>query len=191
MEAKLNAYLEKIENRLRPLPVSERVDIVREIKSEIQELEAAGVSPGAILERLGDPRELAAGYLGQSITKTNTFSWRPLLAVVYFYSAGLGGMFLLPITSVAAVGFMLSGLMAPVAGVIRFLSYLLFGRDIPNIQFVMGDYVAGPVAFLPISFGVGLVAFLIGWAAWRFTLFFIRSVSRQKKKLSSGHGLPR
>ena len=33
MEKILNDYLEKIEKYLKPLPVSERVDIVKEIKS--------------------------------------------------------------------------------------------------------------------------------------------------------------
>lgn len=39
MEKLLNHYLEKIEKYLKPLPVSERVDIVEEIKSEMLELQ--------------------------------------------------------------------------------------------------------------------------------------------------------
>ena len=35
LEKSLNEYLEKIEKYLKPLIVSERVDIVKEIKSEI------------------------------------------------------------------------------------------------------------------------------------------------------------
>lgn len=42
MEKSLNDYLEKIEKNLKPLPVSERVDIVKEIKSEILELQGDG-----------------------------------------------------------------------------------------------------------------------------------------------------
>ena len=34
MEKILNDYLEKIEKYLKPLPISERVDIVKEIKSD-------------------------------------------------------------------------------------------------------------------------------------------------------------
>ncbi len=40
----LNDYLEKIEKYLKPLPVSERVDIVKEIKSEMLELQGNGKS---------------------------------------------------------------------------------------------------------------------------------------------------
>ena len=40
----LNDYLEKIEKYLKPLPVSERVDIVKEIKSKMLELQGNGKS---------------------------------------------------------------------------------------------------------------------------------------------------
>lgn len=42
LEKSLNEYLEKIEKYLKPLIVSERVDIVKEIKSEMLELQARG-----------------------------------------------------------------------------------------------------------------------------------------------------
>ena len=58
MEKSLNDYLEKIEKNLKPLPVSERVDIVKEIKSEILELQGDGKTPEEILERMGNPKEL-------------------------------------------------------------------------------------------------------------------------------------
>ena len=69
MEKSLNEYLEKIEKNLKPLPASERVDIVQEIKSEMLELQAAGKSEAEILQRLGTPRELAKAYLGDLIVK--------------------------------------------------------------------------------------------------------------------------
>lgn len=45
MNARLNEYLEQIEKNLKPLPVAERVDIVQEIKSEMQELQGTGQTP--------------------------------------------------------------------------------------------------------------------------------------------------
>lgn len=61
MEKTLESYLEKIESYLKPIAVSERVDIIREIKSEMQELQNDGKTPQEILSRLGDARELARG----------------------------------------------------------------------------------------------------------------------------------
>ena len=65
MEKILNDYLEKIEKCLKPLPVSERVDIVKEIKSEMLGLQGDGKKPEEIIERLGNPKELAKAYLGE------------------------------------------------------------------------------------------------------------------------------
>ena len=59
MEKILNDYLEKVEKHLKPLPLSERVDIVKEIQSEISELQRNGKNAEEIIERLGNPKELA------------------------------------------------------------------------------------------------------------------------------------
>ena len=117
MDAVLNEYLEQVERYLKPMAVSERVDIVKEIKSEMLELQGEGKTPQEILERLGDARELARAYLGESIAKGRGFSWRRLSAVIAFYSmAGAVGVCVLPVTSICAVAFLLSGAVCPLAG---------------------------------------------------------------------------
>ena len=103
MEQELNAYLERVDRYLRPMSAWERVDIVQEIRSEILELAEQGLGAGAIMERLGAPRELAAAYLRDAIVKNPRFSWRRLGSVIAFYSlAGLGGMIVLPASSIMA-----------------------------------------------------------------------------------------
>ena len=67
MEKTLDNYLEKIDKFLKPMAVSERVDIVKEIQSEMLELQQNGISPAQIIERLGSPKELAKAYLGETI----------------------------------------------------------------------------------------------------------------------------
>ena len=104
MEQELNAYLERVDRCLKPMSAWERVDIVQEIRSEILELAEQGLGAGAIMERLGAPRELAAAYLRDAIVKNPRFSWRRLGAVVAFYSLATtatgnaisGGMVQLP-----------------------------------------------------------------------------------------------
>lgn len=90
MEKILNDYLEKIEKYLKPLPISERVDIVKEIKSEILELQGDGKTAEQITERLGNPKELAKAYLGDLIAKSNSFSWNRVLAICAYY--GISGI---------------------------------------------------------------------------------------------------
>lgn len=47
MEKLLNDYLARVERYLKPLSASDRVDIVKEIKSEMLELLGGGSGPGA------------------------------------------------------------------------------------------------------------------------------------------------
>ena len=184
MDKRLNDYLDKVEKILKQLPAAERVDIVREIKSEMLELVEHGLSPEQVLERLGDPRKLAKAYLGVAITESAQFSWRKLGAVISFYGyAGLGGMILLPTTSVIAVAFMISGVLCPIAGTLRLMLFLL-GRDIPQIGVSIGRYSLGAVPTFFAYILVGVLLFLAGWGCWKLTLWFIRSVSRRKRGLN-------
>ena len=111
MEKILNDYLEKIEKYLKPLPLSERVDIVKEIKSEILELQANGKTAEEIIERLGNPKELAKAYLGDLIAKSNSFNWNRVLAICAYYSlASLSGLFVIPVLAICAPVFIVCGI---------------------------------------------------------------------------------
>ena len=183
LEKSLNEYLEKIEKYLKPLIVSERVDIVKEIKSEMLELQASGTSTEQIIERLGNPKELARAYLGEAVAKNNGFNWRRLSAVIAFYSlAGIGGMFVLPITSICGIAFMVSGVLCPIAGIIKLVAHLM-GYEITEIGISIGAFSANAIAFLPISILIGAVIFAIGWLLWKLTIVIIKSLSKGKKKL--------
>lgn len=183
LEKSLNEYLEKVDRYLKPLVVSERVDIVKEIKSEMLELLGNGNSPEQIIERLGNPKELAKAYLDESITKSRGFNWRRLSAIIAFYSlAGMGGVCILPVTSICAIAFMGSGIICPIAGVIKLLAFLL-GFDMPWIGFTIGNYSANAIVFLPISILIGVVLFLAGWLLWKLTIALIQLMSRGKKTL--------
>ncbi len=184
IDKSLNEYLEKTEKYLKPLVVSERVDIVKEIKSEMLELQDKGVSPAQIIERLGNPKELAKAYLGETITESSGFNWRRLSALIAFYSlAGIGGMFVLPFTSICGVTFMISGVLCPLAGIIKFAAHLL-GYEITEICFNVGSFSADAIAFLPISILVGVVSFIIGWLFWKLTVVIIKAMSKGMKKLT-------
>ena len=73
LEKSLNEYLEKIEKYLKPLIVSERVDIVKEIKSEMLELQASGTSTEQIIERLGKSERTCKSLFRGSCCKKQWF----------------------------------------------------------------------------------------------------------------------
>lgn len=183
MEQWMNDYLTKIERYLRPLPMGERVDIIAEIKSEILELNAAGKTNEEILFRLGTPEELAKGYLGDSIAKSPAFSFRKLGAVAAFYSlAGAVWLFILPITSICGVSFMLCGAVAPLAGIVKAVARIL-GFETPWVVFQFGSYTPGPWLTLVYSVVVGALLFLAGRSLWRLTLKLIKSISATKARI--------
>ncbi len=184
MDKKINDYLDKIDKYLKPMAASERADIINEIKSEITELQNQGsLSDDQILERLGDAKELAGAYLGESIAQNNTFSWRRFCAVTAFYSfAGFTGMFILPFCSVLAAGLMISGVMAPIAGVIEFLGFLA-GKNVPFVSFQFGTYTAPPYLAFPLSVATGVLLFLAGKAVWKLMIKYIQIITRGKQRL--------
>ncbi|RKJ40082.1 DUF1700 domain-containing protein [Acutalibacter sp. 1XD8-33] len=183
MNEQMNRYLEKVEKYLRPLPAGERMDIVVEIKSGILELQAEGKSPEEIAARLGTPEELARGYLGEAIGKTTRFSFRRLCAVMAFYSlAGAAWLFVLPVTSVTGVSFMLAGALSPVVGLIKFAAHLL-GWELPWVGAQFGSYVMSAPLFLPYSILIGAVLFVLGRLLWGFTVKIVRKISAAKAKI--------
>ena len=185
MEKTLNEYLEKIEKYLKPMVISERVDIVKEIKSEMLELQGSGMSSEQILERLGDPKELAKAYLGEMVAKSSGIGWRRLSAMIAFYSlAGISGMFVLPITSIGGIAFMVSGVLCLIAGIIKFTAHLM-GHEIEEIGIHIGAYSASAVAFLPLSILIGIATFIVGWLLWKLTIVIIKSISKGKEKLNA------
>lgn len=183
MDKILNDYLEKTDKYLRPMPVGERVDIIKEIKSEMLELEAEKhLTPTEITARLGSPKELARAYLGSSIAKDGSFSFRKLLCIASFTGLAGGSIFVLPITSVLACGLLISAIISPIAGLIKLISFLL-GFDVPFVMFQFGSYTAHPLAVFPLSVLFGLLLFLAGKGLWRLTIKYVKALSQSKARM--------
>ncbi len=184
MEIILSNYLEKIDKYLKPIGAAERADIINEIKSEMLELEVKDkLSPEQIVERLGNPRELAGAYLGQSITKNNSFNLRKLGTVIAFYSlAGLGSIFILPFISVLGAALMFCGVIVPIGGAVKLLGALV-GIDVPWVVMQIGSYIPSPIMAFPLSILVGILLFLAGRFFWKLTIRYIQMISNRKKQL--------
>lgn len=101
-------YLHRLEMALRPLPPSQRDQLVCEITEHIEQGRAQGQSEAAVrdlLDRLGEPEDIAAAALGDEPTKSHTrrISGGLLIAVVLVIVLALG------ITTAALVGAFTSG----------------------------------------------------------------------------------
>lgn len=186
MDTIMNNYLEKIDKYLKPMSASERLDIVKEIKSEMLELKANdGLTSEQIIDRLGSPKDLAKAYLSESISKNSTFSLKKFCYVIAFYSlAGFSGIFILPVFSIFSAGLIISGIITPIAGIIKFIAYFI-GIDVPFVAFRIGSYNAHPVLVLPISIVIGILLFLSGKCLWKLMIKYIYVVGQKKQKLQN------
>ena len=157
MEKILNDYLEKIEKYLKPLPVSERVDIVKEIKSEILELQGDGKTSKEIIERLGNPKELAKAYLGDLIAKSSSFSWNRVLAICAYYSlASLSGLIVIPVLAICAPVFIVCAIATPILGAVKLIDALL-NLGIPYASYIGISGIENPAIVLVLSIVMGVV----------------------------------
>ena len=184
MEKMLNNYLEKIEQHLKPLPVSECVDIVKEIKSEMSELQNVGKTSEEIIDRLGDPKELAKTYLGDVILKEKTISSTKVLAMIAYYSlASLSGIIVIPTLVVCAPVFIICGVICPILGVIKMLDSLL-KLGIPYAENIVVEGIENPFVTFLLCVAIGLVLFLAGRACQKLLLYYFKVVSKTKDRLS-------
>lgn len=185
MEKQLNSYLEQVEKYLKPLPVSERVDIVQEIKSEMQELQAAGHTPEQILARLGEPKELARAYLGDLIAQSGGLSASRVLALCAFYSVtGLSGLFVIPVLGICAPAFLLCGVVTPLLGAVKAVDVAL-GLHIPYVQYIGIAGVQNPVLVFVLCILAGIALFALGYGCWKLLVGYVKSVSHVKRTLDA------
>lgn len=184
MEKILNDYLEKIERYLKPLPISERVDIVKEIQSEMLELQGNGKNTKEIIERLGSPKELAKAYLGDLITKDNSFSWNRVLAICAYYTlASLSGLIVIPTLAICAPVFILCGIVTPIMGAVKLIDALL-NLGIPYVQYIGVSGINNPILVFIICIITGAGLCLVGLGCWKLLVCYIKSVSKVRNNLS-------
>jgi uncharacterized membrane protein len=184
MDKDLELYLITVEKYLKNMPVSERIDVIKELKSHIEELHLSnGRNAQGTLEKLGPPRELAAGYLSDQITVSHSFNLKRILMVFSFYGlTSLTGMFVIPCGTVMAGSLMLCGIMAPIAGLIDMLGFIL-GFDVPFVVMNIGGFVSHPLLAFPLAVVLGALLFLWGKITWKAVIGYIRKVSSTKRKL--------
>lgn len=159
MNTTFEKYLDTIDKCLKPLPTSERVDIVKEIKGSILEMESENLSTEQILTRLGKPKDLAKAYLGDLLAKENGFSWNRFLTVCAFYSlVGFSGLFVIPVLVIVAPTFILCGVASAVLGIIKLVDYLLH-LNIPYVDYIgfqFGNIALSPIPVFILSLITGI-----------------------------------
>ena len=187
MEKRLDDYLERIEKYLKPLPLSERMDIVKEIKSDMLDLQRDGKTVDEIIERLGSPKELAKAYLGNLIARSPSSRWNRVLAICAFYSlVGFSGMFLVPCLTILAPALLLCGVASPLFVAIKWVDAIFhFGWPyMDHIGIFIGTVELPLAAEFAVALLIGLLLFFAGRGCWKLLLLYCQKVSKGKMALS-------
>lgn len=184
MDRNLELYLDTFDKHLKSVPTSERIDIIKEIKSAMIELEQKeGLTPQQITEKLGNPKDLAQAYLGESISKTPGFNWQKWKTVIAFYgAAGFSSMFVIPVLGILSPVLKLCGYFVPLAGLVKLIGYLV-GYDLPIAIVQIGTFELHPIFSLVVSVIFGVLFYSLGRYLWRLLLEYIRKVSEKKRNL--------
>lgn len=182
MEKELEQYLLTVEQSLKSLPASERIDIVKELKSYMEELQQKDKKSSLeIIEGLGSPKELARGYLGNAITKNTSFNIRKFLMILSFWGAmGLFHIWFIPAGLMIAAALIFAGIISPIAGLIKAIGFLLH-IDISFIVFQIGDVVLHPFLGLFISIILGGLLYFLGKRTWGLVIRYIQSINKFRK----------
>lgn len=180
----MDTYLKRVEKYLSPLPASERADIVREIASEMLELQSNGKTAGEIVARLGEPQELARAYLSDLIAKNRSFSWTRITALCAYYSlVSLTGLIVIPTLAICAPVFIVSAIVTLVLAVIKLVDSLL-NLGIPCANYIVMAGIESPALAFILSIITGAVLYLIGRGCWKLLIRYIKTVNKAKRRLS-------
>ncbi len=187
MEKVLKSYLEKVSKYLKRIPASERADIIKEIESDMSELQNSGKTSDEIIKRLGTPQNLAKAYLGDLLGTGTGFNMKRFLTICAFYSiAGFSGMIIIPCLAIIAPVFIVFGALAPVLAFVKMADSIL-GLGIPymeNIKIVFnGIEGLSPVMGFVFSVIIGVLLYMAGMGAWKLLLAYYRKTSSIKHKI--------
>lgn len=119
---KLESYLKKVDDQLNFIPVSDKADILSELKNTFYERLLNGQTEEEILNEMESPRELALSYMSESITKDQKFTLRGALKVFTVYSAlFFSSISVIPTLAALSFAFFISSGLCILAGVIGLL----------------------------------------------------------------------
>lgn len=182
---RVEKYLEEVNGYLKSLSLSERTDIISEIKSHISERQVhEGISQQEILENLGSSKNLARGYIGERISQNKRFRLKELFRAITFYSAtGLTGAFVVPFLAGCSIVFYLSAFFIPALGILNFFNYVL-KVGLPLVAFVIGPNLQlHPFVALPVSIVMGIGFYFLSKYLWKKLKVYLAYVSKKYRKL--------
>lgn len=133
----LEKYLSQVDKHLKYMPVSEKTDILSELKSSFYERMEQGQTEHDIIAEMGPTKDFALSYLGKAIVENKNFSFRHFMMALGFYSfASLAWVSLIPVLAMLSASFFFSCGVSVLAGAMGLLKGFLHVPLIDEMQFI-------------------------------------------------------
>ena len=182
----LEKYLYQVDRRLKHMSVTEKTDILSELKNSFYEHQKNGQTEGEIIAEMESPKSLAMSYLGESITRCDSFSWKHFMMVLGFYSyASLVGAIIIPILAVISVAFFFSSGVSILAGVLGMLKGVVHIPLVEDLRFMVFTYELKGLPALLFGLLLAIIFMAVGILFWKGTVAMVRLLQTQRWKLRS------
>lgn len=186
MDAVFEEYLNYVDQYLKHISVLKRMDIILDIKKIIVEMQEQNYTNKQILDKLGDPKDLAKSYVGdigcEKHFNNNNFG----LKILFYSLAGLFCVVVIPCCFIIAIVFILCGVIIPPLGFIKMINSL-FNLGIPyvnSLKITIGNIVFHPIFEFVLTLVCGCLLVILGVLSWKILTYCIRRVGEYKNKLS-------
>lgn len=184
----LEKYLSKVDRNLKYMSISEKTDILSELKNSFYERLNDGQSSEYIISQMESPKDLAFSYMGDSIVKSRDFSFKNLIMAIGFYSyASLAWICLIPTLAILSISFFFSSGISTFAGVMGLFKGIIHIKPIDELKFIFFGFELKGILALIAGLILALIFFIIGILFWKATIATIKFLKNQKRKLNNGN----
>lgn len=180
----LEKYLLQVDKNLKYMSISEKTDILSELKNSFYERLNNGQSAEYIISQMESPKDLAFSYMGDSIVKSKDFSFKNLLMAIGFYSyASLAWISLIPTLAILSISFFFSSGISVLAGVMGLFKGIIHIKPIDEMKFIFFGFELKGFLALIAGLILALLFFIIGILFWKATIATIKFLQNKKRKL--------
>lgn len=184
----LEKYLLQVDKNLKYMSISEKTDILSELKNSFYERLNNGQSAEYIISQMESPKDLAFSYMGDSLVKSKDFSFKNLLMAIGFYSyASLAWICLIPTLAILSISFFFSSGISTFAGVMGLFKGIIHIKPIDELKFIFFGFELKGIFALIAGLILALIFFVIGILFWKATIATIKFLKNQKRKLNNGN----
>ena len=179
----LEKYLLQVDKNLKYMSISEKTDILSELKNSFYERLNNGQSAEYIISQMESPKDLAFSYMGD-IVKSKDFSFKNLLMAIGFYSyASLAWISLIPTLAILSISFFFSSGISVLAGVMGLFKGIIHIKPIDEMKFIFFGFELKGFLALIAGLILALLFFIIGILFWKATIATIKFLQNKKCKL--------